>query len=86
MLSRTLGALAAASLLSVGSVAGAQSATARPGPGGSAAIERAGGETEDSNQLRGAGRWIVGAVALALLIWGIIELTSNNEEAFPNSP
>jgi len=85
MLSRTLGILAAASLLSAGSAAFARSADPLS-LANSPPIERAGGDVKDASQLRGAGRWIVGGVALALIIWGIIELTSNKDEAFPTSP
>ena len=40
---------------------------------------------ESSLRRRGAGFYIIGAVVLGLIIWGIIELT-DNETAMPNSP
>jgi hypothetical protein len=86
MLSRTLGALAAASLLA-GSAAAARPAAPLSLAGSPAAL-RAGADLEDSGALdrRGVGIYIIGAVALGLIIWGIIELTSDDEEDFPTSP
>lgn len=46
---------------------------------------RAGEGTGDATQLRGTTAWILAAVALGLIVWGIIELTGD-DEAFPASP
>jgi hypothetical protein len=84
--SKILAALAAAALLGTSSVAAAQSTDALS-LANSPAVERAGGDLEDGNALRrGPGRWIIGAAALGLIIWGIIELVGDNEEDFPSSP
>jgi hypothetical protein len=85
MIARTLGILAAASLVGAGGVAAAQ--TAAPlslanAPG----MARAGAVGEEENALRGSARWIVGAVVLALVVWGAIELLDDGEEDFPVSP
>ena len=47
---------------------------------------RAGADAEAASELRGSGKWIIGAVVLALLIWGAMELLDNDDEAFPVSP
>ena len=47
---------------------------------------RAGADMESESQLRGTSKWIIGAVVLALLIWGAIELLDKDDEAFPVSP
>jgi hypothetical protein len=44
---------------------------------------RAPAATEDSQELVGTTAWILAAVGLALVIWGIIELTDDDE---PDSP
>lgn len=74
---RTYGfaALAAASL-----AAAPVAAAAAPLP-----AVQAGETTQGSNELQGTTAWILAAVALGLIVWGIIELT-NDEEDFPNSP
>ena len=46
-------------------------------------ISRTGAEVGESEQLRGTTMWIVGAIVVALLIWGGIELLDDNE---PSSP
>jgi hypothetical protein len=48
-----------------------------------AAAVRSGADVEQADQLRGAKLWIVAAIALGLIIWGIIELTDDEE---PDSP
>ena len=79
---KPLAALAAMSLVAGSSVAAAQ--TAAPAVP-VADLERAGAETTDANGLYGSTTLlIVGAVVLGLAIWGIIELTSDDEE--PVSP
>ena len=47
------------------------------------AAERIGARTGESEQLVGTTMWIVAAIALGLLTWGIIELTDDEE---PESP
>ena len=81
MFSRKLAVLAAFSLATAGTVAQAQSAAALSvAP---AAVERVGANTEGSNELVGTTAWILGAIALGLVIWGIIELTDDDD---PTSP
>jgi len=46
-------------------------------------LSRAGTEVGDSESVRGTTMWIVAAIALGLIIWGIIELTDDEE---PDSP
>lgn len=46
-------------------------------------LPRTGAEVGESEELVGTTMWIVAAVALGLIIWGIIELTDDNE---PESP
>ena len=85
MVSKTTTALLAALSLSISGAAAAQ--TAAPlSLAASPLAQRAGADLNEASELRGPGLWIAGAVALGLIIWGIIELTDNNEEAFPNSP
>ena len=82
MISRTLAAVAAASLLFGTSAAAAQ--TAAPlGLGNAPAVERAAADAENASQLRGTTGWIIGAIALGLIIWGAIELFDDDE---PESP
>ena len=51
----------------------------------SAAVERAGAPVNGESELkRGAGTWIIGAIALGLIIWGIIEITGDDDA--PASP
>ena len=37
----------------------------------------------ESEELRGTTMWIVAAIALGLIVWGVIELTSDDEPASP---
>lgn len=46
-------------------------------------ISRTGAEVGESEQLVGTTLWIVVAIALGLAVWGIIELSSDDE---PTSP
>jgi hypothetical protein len=85
MLSKKLAAIAAVSLITASSAAVAQSAqplslTQNP------AVERASAGTSGQSDLdrRGYGIYIVGAVVLGLIVWGIIELTKNDDN--PSSP
>ncbi len=82
MISRTLAALAAVSLMFGSSAAIAQSA-ASLSLDAAPAVERSGAELADGNDLRGRTGWIIGAIALGLLIWGAIELFDDDE---PESP
>ena len=85
MRAKHLAAIAAVSMLTASSAAAAQSAQPLSLAGSPAA--RAGAEASGQSNLdrRGYGIYIVGAVVLGLIIWGIIELT-NNDHAMPNSP
>jgi len=86
MLSKKLAAIAAVSLITASSAAVAQSAQPLS-LNNSPSVQRASAGTSGQNNLdrRGYGIYIVGAVILGLIIWGIIELT-NNDHAMPNSP
>jgi hypothetical protein len=84
MLSKKLAAIAAISLITASSAAVAQSApSSLNAPSVSRAAAPAAGESnlDDRN---GIGIYIVGAVVLGLIIWGIIELTSDDDG--PESP
>lgn len=75
MLSKTLAALAGASL-----IVGSSAALAQPAPAASApAVQRVGADTADESELRGRGRWIIYAIALALIVWGAIELLDDSD-------
>ena len=76
MRSRKLAALAAFSLVASSSAAVAQSAQPLSLQG-SPAVERAGAEMQGEGQLVGTTAWILAAIALGLIIWGVIELTSD---------
>lgn len=80
MISRPLAAIAAASLAFGSSAALAQSAaplSVAP------TVERASADTGSANELRGTTGWIIGAIALGLIIWGAIELFDDDD---PDSP
>jgi hypothetical protein len=86
MLSKKLAAIAAVSLITASSAAVAQ--TAQPlSLSNSPAGARVGATTSGQSSLdrRGYGIYIVGAVVLGLIVWGIIELTNNNNN-HPSSP
>ena len=77
---KKIAAIAAMSLLTVSNAAVAQSAqplSVAP------AVARSGADLQGSNELRGTTGWIIGAVALALIIWGAIELFDDDD---PESP
>jgi len=86
MRSTRLAALAALSMI-VGSTA-AVAQTAQPlSLSNNPSVMRAGAETARSSELddrNGIGIYIIGAVVLGLVIWGIIELTKSDEG--PSSP
>ena len=81
MRSKLMGTMLAAFALTAGSVAAAQ--TAAPLSLGNS---RAGAALSEASELRGPAPWIVGAIALGLIVWGIIEFTSDGSDAFPTSP
>ena len=78
MLSKKLAAVAAISMISASSAAVAQSAQPLS-LSNSPVVQRAGAETSGQNNLdrRGYGIYIIGAIALGLIVWGIIELTKS---------
>jgi hypothetical protein len=85
MLSKKISAIVAISVLSASSAAVAQ--TAQPLSLANAPMVRAGAETSDASALdsrNGIGIYIIGAVVLGLIVWGIIELTKDDEG--PESP
>ena len=82
MFSKKLAALAALSMITASSAAVAQSAA--PLSIDSAPAVQAGEPTQGSNELVGTTAWILAAIALGLIIWGIIELTSDDDA--PDSP
>jgi len=85
MLSKKLAAIAAASLISASSAAVAQSAQPLS-LANSPVAQRAGATAAGQSDLdrRGIGIYIIGAIALGLIIWGIIEITKDDNG--PNSP
>ena len=86
MLSKKLAAIAAVSLITASSAAVAQ--TAQPlSLSNSPTVERASAGTSGQSNLdrRGYGIYIVGAVVLGLIVWGIIKLVDNNNNG-PSSP
>ena len=83
MLSKKLAAVAAASLISASSAAVAQ--TAQPlSLSNSPTVQRSAAGLQGQSDLdrRGYGIYIVGAIVLGLIVWGIIKLVDNG----PNSP
>ena len=82
MLSKTIASLAAACLI-VGSSAAAAAPAQSLSVANAPAVERAGAEAEGASELRGTTGWFIGAVALALIIWGAIELFDDGD---PESP
>jgi hypothetical protein len=82
VISRKLAALAAASLVFGSSGAIAQSASPLS-LNNAPAVERAGADTESANELRGTTGWIIGAIALGLIIWGAIELFDDDDNDSP---
>ena len=77
MRSRKLAALAALSMVVSSSAAIAQSAQPLSLQG-SPAVERAGADMQGEGQLVGTTAWILAAIALGLIIWGVIELTKSD--------
>ena len=85
MLSKKLAVLVAASLVTASSAAVAQSA--QPLSVASSVGARSGATTADAANLdrRGYGIYIVGAVVLAAIIYGIVKLVDHNKNN-PTSP
>ena len=81
---RKLAAAAALAGLAVGAAPAAQAA--HPLGLGEAAVERAGAEPARTAELRGTTGWLIGAVALALIVWGVIELLDDGTDSVPLSP
>jgi lipopolysaccharide export LptBFGC system permease protein LptF len=83
MLSKKLSALVAISVLTASSAAVAQTAQ----PLSLAPMMRVAAPTSDVSQLdsrNGIGIYLIGAVVLGLIVWGVIELTSDDDG--PSSP
>ena len=82
MLSKKLAAIVAASLITASSAAVAQSAQPLS-LANSPVAQRAAAGTAGASDLdrRGYGIYIIGAIALGLIIWGIIELTSDDNDS-----
>lgn len=70
------GAVSAVSALALTIVPLAAQAAPQPAP-------RAAAATEESQELVGTMAWVLAAIGVALVIWGIIELTDDDE---PESP
>lgn len=85
MSSKKFSALVALAMVTASSAAIAQSA--QPLSVSNAPTARAGAGMQDASNVddrRGIGIYIIGAVVLGLIIWGIIELTSGDDG--PHSP
>ena len=85
MLSKKMSALVAISVLSASSAAVAQ--TAQPLSLANAPTTQVAGSPNEASALdsrNGFGIYIIGAVVLGLIVWGIISLTDNNNG--PTSP
>jgi hypothetical protein len=84
MISKKLSALVAISMLSASSAAVAQSAQSlslASSPAVHAGVDAQGANALDSRN--GIGIYLIGAVVLGLIVWGVIELTKNDD---PESP
>ena len=85
MLSKKLLALVALSMVTASSAAVAQSAQSLSLGNAPAARAASGIEGENSlDDRNGIGIYIIGAVVIGLIVWGIIELTKSDEG--PSSP
>jgi hypothetical protein len=80
MLSKKLAAIAALSMITASSAAVAQSAQPLSLANSPAARANAGVAGESDLDRRGVGIYVIGAVVLGLIVWGIIELTKNDDE------
>ena len=82
MISKKLSALVAISMLAASSAAVAQSAQSLSlSPAVHAGADAQGANALDSRN--GIGIYLIGAVVLGLIVWGVIELTKDDE---PESP
>jgi hypothetical protein len=81
MLSRKLSALVALSLVTASSAAAAQSAQSLSLANSPGAASRT---SELENRGNGYGVYIIGALVIAAIVYGIIKLTDNNNN--PSSP
>lgn len=82
MLSKKLSALVAISMLTASSAAAAQSAQSLSLA--NAPAMRAGADAEELNALdsrNGIGIYLIGAVVLGLIVWGVIELTKGDGDS-----
>jgi len=82
MISKKLSALVAISMLTASSAAVAQSAQSLSlanAPAMRAGVDAQGANALDSRN--GIGIYLVGAVILGLIVWGIIELTKDDEDS-----
>jgi hypothetical protein len=81
MLSKKLAAIAALSLVTASSAAVAQSAQPLSLANSPAARASAGVAGESELDRRGIGIYVIGAVVLGLIIWGVIELTKDDNDS-----
>jgi len=81
MLSKKLAAIVAVSLLTASSAAVAQSAQPLSLANSPAARANAGVAGESELDRRGIGIYVIGAVVLGLIIWGVIELTKDDNDS-----
>ena len=70
------GGISAISALALAIVPVAAQAAPQPAP-------RSGAVTEENQELVGTLAWVLAAIGVGLLIWGIIELTDDDEPASP---
>lgn len=82
MRSRKLSALVALSILTASSAAVAQ--TAQPLSLANMPAAQSGSATSALDSRNGFGIYIIGAVIIGLIVWGVIELTSDDDS--PASP
>ena len=83
MRTKTFAAIAAISLIAAGSAAAAQ--TARPlSLANSPAVQRAGAEVQGESAFLRRSGWILGVLALGILVFVVIE--ANKDHPLPGSP
>jgi hypothetical protein len=81
MLSKKMAAIVAISLLTASSAAVAQSAQPLSLANSPSARATAGVAGESDLDRRGIGIYVIGAVVLGLIIWGVIELTKDDNDS-----